>query len=157
MTECHDRSCSIPFIYVTTQLVSCIESTKLVPFLLINLIIFLLTRLHWVQSYKSIQLISIWIIKWIEFHSLFHIPFIYLDSDIPPVTFHVEYGERLSNNVPIAMIGLAQTSREILEYGGVPIFPVVLSTSNSLLFNCDRTGTLLSTLCMEVNKICIWP
>ena len=59
------------------------------------------------------------------------------------------------NYVPMNMIGLAQTSREILEDGDVPIFPVVLSTPDSLQFNCDCTGIPLSTLCIEVNTICI--
>ena len=35
-----------------------------------------------------------------------------------------------SNHVPMNMIGLAQTSREILKDGDVPIFPVVLITPN---------------------------
>ena len=61
------------------------------------------------------------------------------------------------NYVPMNMIGLAQTSRKILEEGDVLIFPVVLSTPDSLQFKCDRTGILLSTFYVEVNKICIWP
>ena len=36
------------------------------------------------------------------------------------------------NNVPMNMIGLAQTSRKILKDGDVPIFPVVLSTMDYL-------------------------
>ena len=36
------------------------------------------------------------------------------------------------NRVPMNMIGLAQTSREILEDVDVPIFPVVLITLDSL-------------------------
>ena len=36
------------------------------------------------------------------------------------------------NHVPMNMIGLAQTSREILEDGDVPIFPVVLITPDFL-------------------------
>ena len=36
------------------------------------------------------------------------------------------------NHVPTNMIGLAQTSREILEDGDVSIFPVVLITPYSL-------------------------
>ena len=32
------------------------------------------------------------------------------------------------NHVPMNMIGLAQTSREILKDGDIPIFPVVLMT-----------------------------
>ena len=57
------------------------------------------------------------------------------------------------NNVMIKMIGLAQTSREIIEDGDVPGFLVVLSTLDSL--HCgDRTHILLSTLCVEVSKIC---
>ena len=49
----------------------------------------LLTQRHWVQFYDSIQLISIWIIKLNKFHSLFCIPFIYLDYDVLPFIFHV--------------------------------------------------------------------
>ena len=60
------------------------------------------------------------------------------------------------NHVPMNMIGFAQTSREILEEGYVPILPVVLSTADYLQFNCDRTGIPLSTFCLEVNIICIW-
>ena len=60
-----------------------------------------------------------------------------------------------TNHVPMNMIGLAQTSREILEDSDVPIFPVVLSTPDSLQLNCDCTGTPLSTFCVEVNKIFI--
>ena len=59
------------------------------------------------------------------------------------------------NHVPMNVIGLAQTSREIIEDSNDPIFPVVLSTTDSLQLNCDRTGILLSTLCVEVNTICI--
>ena len=58
------------------------------------------------------------------------------------------------NHVPINMIGLAQTSRKIIEDGDVPIFLVVLSNPESLHSSlnhyCDCTGMLLSTLCMEV-------
>ena len=32
------------------------------------------------------------------------------------------------NNVPMDMIGLSHTSREILKYGDVPVFPVFLIT-----------------------------
>ena len=49
------------------------------------------------------------------------------------------------NHVPVNMIVLAQTSREILEDVDVPIFPVVLSTTYNLQVNCDSTGILLST------------
>ena len=59
------------------------------------------------------------------------------------------------NYVPMNMIGLAQTSCEILEDGYVQIFPVVLSTPDYLHFNCGRTGIPLSTFCAEFNKICI--
>ena len=59
------------------------------------------------------------------------------------------------NHVPMNIIGLAQTSCKILEDGDVPIFLVVLSTPDSLQFNCDRTSITLTTLCVEVNKICI--
>ena len=54
---------------------------------------FLLTRPHWVRFYESVQLISIWRFKQIEFNSLFRIPFNYLGSDVLPLTFHVEDGE----------------------------------------------------------------
>ena len=57
------------------------------------------------------------------------------------------------NNVLMNMIGLSQTSREILKDFVVLIFPVVLSTLDSLHFKCDRTGIPLSTFCLEVNTI----
>ena len=38
-----------------------------------------------------------------------------------------------TNYVPMEKIGLAQTSREILEDGDVLIFPVVLMTPKALL------------------------
>ena len=64
------------------------------------------------------------------------------------------------NYVPMNMIGLSQTSYEILEDGDVPIVPVVLnildSLQSSLNHYCDRTSILLSTLCTEFNTICIW-
>ena len=59
------------------------------------------------------------------------------------------------NYVPMNMIGLSQTSREKIEDSDVPILPVVISTMYSLQLNCDHTGTMLSTLCMEINTICI--
>ena len=34
--------------------------------------------------------------KWIDFRSLFRIPFNYLDSDVLTLTFHMEDGERRS-------------------------------------------------------------
>ena len=60
------------------------------------------------------------------------------------------------NHVPMNMIGLARTSRKTFEDGDAPIFPVVLSTPDSLQFHCDCTDIPLSTFCVEVNKICIW-
>ena len=59
------------------------------------------------------------------------------------------------NHVLTNMIGLAQTSREILEDGDVTILPVVLSTPDSLQFNCDCTGIPLSIFCMEFIRIWI--
>ena len=59
------------------------------------------------------------------------------------------------NHVTMDMIGLAQTSRKILEDSDVPIFQVVLITLDPLQFNCYRTGIPLSTFCMEFNTICI--
>ena len=65
------------------------------------------------------------------------------------------------NHVLMNMIGLAQTSREIIEDGHVPIFPVVLITKDPLKLsvhhNCDITGIPLFTFCVEVNTICTWP
>ena len=65
------------------------------------------------------------------------------------------------NNIPMNMIGLSQTSREILEEGHVPIFTVVISTRYSLQSSlnnyCDCTGIPLSTFCAEVNTIFIRP
>ena len=57
---------------------------------------FLLTRLHWFQSYDSIQLISIWTFKRIEFHFIFSIHFNYLALVFFP---HIPY-------VLVAMTGL---------------------------------------------------
>ena len=59
------------------------------------------------------------------------------------------------NRVPMNMIGLAQTSHKMLEDGDVPIFPLVLSTLDSLQFNCGRISILISTLCAEDNTIFI--
>ena len=59
------------------------------------------------------------------------------------------------NHVLMNMIGLAHTSREILEDGDVPILLVVLSTPDYLHFDYDCTGIPLSTFCVEVNTICI--
>ena len=69
-----------------------IDSTSLGPLLRLNPIIF------------------IWIMKRIEFHSLFRIPFIYLYSDILPFTFHMENGEKRSQSCSHENIGLPQTS-----------------------------------------------
>ena len=59
------------------------------------------------------------------------------------------------NHITINMIGLAQTAREILEDGVVPIFLVALSTLYYPQFNCRSTGILVSTFCVEVNTIFI--
>ena len=59
------------------------------------------------------------------------------------------------NHVSMNMIGLAQTSHEILNDSDVPIFPVVLCTPDPLHFNCYCTGILLSAFCVEINRICI--
>ena len=40
-----------------------------------------------------------------------------------------------SNRVPVNMIGLAQTSREILEDSDVSIFPVVIINPDSLNYS----------------------
>ena len=161
MTECHNRSCSIPFIYVLTQLVPCIDSTYLAPALWLNMISILLTRLHWVQYYDSIQLILILIIKRIDFNYLFRIPFNYLSSDVSPSPSTWNMVKDSPNHVPMNMIDLSHTSHKIIEDGDVPIFPVFLSTLDplqlSLNYHYDRTGTPLSTFCVEVNTIYIWP
>ena len=123
------------------------------------MISFLLTRLHWVHYYDSIQLISIWIIKRIEFHYLFPIPFNYLDSNVSPSPFTWKMSKDSPNHVPMNMIDLSQTSQEILEDGDVQIFPVFLSNSDplhlSLNHHYDRTIIPLSTFCVEVHTICI--
>ena len=61
------------------------------------------------------------------------------------------------NHFPMNIIGLAQTSRKILEDYDILIFPVVLSTPDSLQLNYDCTGIPLSTFCVEIKTICIWP
>ena len=60
------------------------------------------------------------------------------------------------NHVPMNMVGLAHTSREIPEDGVVPIFPVVISIPYSKQFNCYCTGIMLSTFYVEVDTIFIW-
>ena len=63
------------------------------------------------------------------------------------------------NRVMINIIGLSQTSREILEDGDVPIFPVVLITPTRKVYlksTClSKVGITLSAFCVEVNIICI--
>ena len=63
------------------------------------------------------------------------------------------------NYVPINMNGLAQISQKIIKDDDVPIFPVILSTPDSLRSSLkhyyDCTGILLSTFCVEFNTICI--
>ena len=63
------------------------------------------------------------------------------------------------NHVMMSMIGLAQTSREILEDSDVPVLQLGISTPDSLQsslnYYCDDTSIPLSTLCMEVDTICI--
>ena len=61
------------------------------------------------------------------------------------------------NHVTMKNIGLAQTSREILEDGDVPNIPGGFNYSVLPTVNCDRTSITLSTLYAEFNKICIWP
>ena len=49
------------------------------------------------------------------------------------------------NHVSMNIIGLAQTSRERLEYDDVPIFLVVFKYSGSPTVQCDPTGIQVST------------
>ena len=58
------------------------------------------------------------------------------------------------NHITMNMIGLDQTSREIVEDGDAQIFPVVLSTVDSLHY-CVSSSIPLSTFYAEVNAICI--
>ena len=71
----------------------------------------------------------------------------------------MEDGENAPNHVPMNMIGLSHTSREILEDSVVPIFPVVVSTPDSLQLilknHGDCTSILLTTFYVDVNTICI--
>ena len=60
------------------------------------------------------------------------------------------------NHIPMNIIGLAQTSRKILEDDDVPIFLVVIGTPDSLHFY-DSTGIPLSAFCAYVNTIYILP
>ena len=77
-----------------------------------------------------------------------------------PSTSTSKMAKDAPNHVPMNMIGLAQTSREIFKEGVVPILPVVLSTPDflplSLNHNGDCTGIPLSNFCVEANTICIW-
>ena len=60
------------------------------------------------------------------------------------------------NHIPMNMIGLAKTSREIIKDGDIPVLTVVLGTLDYLQFNCDRTSIMLSTFYADVNTIYIW-
>ena len=60
-----------------------------------------------------------------------------------------------TNHVPMNMIGLAQTSHEILEDGDVPKILGGFNYFGLPTVNCDRTGITLFTFCAEV-KMCIW-
>ena len=113
--------------------------------------------LHWVQYYDSIKLIYIWRFKQTEFHYLFHIPFNYLDSDIIPFNFHLEDGERCFEScydehdwfIPdFTRNNRGRWCPNICSGFNYFGFPTV---------KCDSTGITLSTLCTEVNIICIWP
>ena len=76
-----------------------------------------------------------------------------------PLPYMWKMAKDAPNHVLMNMIGLAKTSREILEDCDAPIFPVVLSTQDllqlSLHHHCDRAGIPLFAFCVEVNKICI--
>ena len=45
------------------------------------------------------------------------------------------------NNIPINIIGLAHTSREILNGGDILISLVVLITPKYLRYSCSRSGS----------------
>ena len=70
--------------------------------------------------------------KRIEFHSIFRITFNYLDSMFFPLPFNWKMAKENPNHVLINMIGLDQTSQEIIKDGDVPIFTVGLITPDPL-------------------------
>ena len=116
-----------------------------------------MTWIIWVQSYDSVQLISIWIMKWIEFHSLFRIPFNYLDSDVLPLTLIAEDGERCfqlcSNGHNWCIPDLAQNTRGWW-------CPNISDGSKYSIFHTVQlccTSIPLSNFWVEVKIICIWP
>ena len=118
---------------------------------------FLLTRIHWVQSYESIQLISIWIFKRAGFHSLLLIPFNYLDSGVLPFTFHLEDGERRSQSCSDEHDLFSPYLTWNTQGRWCPNIPGGFNYWVFPTVNCDRTGIILSNFCAEVNTICIWP
>ena len=118
---------------------------------------FLLTRLYWVQSYDSTQLISVWIFKRTAFHSLFRIPFNYLDSNVLSFTFHLEYGERRPQSCSDEHDWFSPDLTQNTRGRWCPNIPVGFNYSGFPTVNCDSTCITLSTFCAEVIIIWICP
>ena len=98
VTECHDLSCSIQSFYILTQLG------------------------------RFLQIKSISFVWRLYSNSPFLVPDNYLYSSVLPFTSAWEVVKDTPNHILENMIGSAQTSREIIEDGDVPIFSVVLIT-----------------------------
>ena len=102
VNECHHFSCSILSFYVSTQLG------------------------------QVLQLDSICFVWRLYSNSPLLIPDHYLYSDVLPFTSTWKMVKDTPNHIPMNMIGLAQTSREILDDGDIIIFPVIMIAPKAL-------------------------
>ena len=116
---------------------------------------FLLNRLHWFQSYNSIQLISISRFRKNEFQSLFRIPLNYLVFNVPPFTFHLEDGERRFQSCSNEHDWFRAYFTWNTHRRWCPNIPGGFNYSRFPTVNCDCTGITLSYFYVEVNIICI--
>ena len=98
VTECHDLSCSIPIFYVSNHLC------------------------------RVLRLDSISFVWRLESNHPLLIPANYLYSDVLPFTYTWKMVKDAPNHILMNMIGLAQTSHEILDDGDILISPVVFNT-----------------------------
>ena len=130
----HDLSCSVFHVQSVNR--PCLDSIGILH--LFDLIgSSLTTRLNWFYLYIFLQLDSISLIcrlKYIKYNSLFLIPSNHLRSVVLPFAPTWKVVKDTHNYVPMNMIGLAQTSREILEGGDFLIFPMVLIPPKALLY-----------------------
>ena len=89
---------------------------------------------NWIESYDSAQLFLSGDLNKFRLITPFLIPADYLYSDVLPLTSTWKMVKDAHNHIPMNMIGLAQTSCEILEYSDILILPVVLIILTSKVY-----------------------